>query len=219
MTGLLLAVAAAIAGAAIAAAVVTRRASRAVAVARSDAERVIAHASDAVIACGPDGVTLTAWNPAAERLFGWKADEVLGRQLPTLGDDDVSRERADLLARVRAGELVSVVTRRTRRDGTAIAVRINYSAIRAADGTFGGWMGTVTDVTDAVEIERERAERADLVERLNDVVADINAELDLNTVLDRITSSARELSGAAGAGFALMSDDGAVIASASGYLS
>jgi PAS domain S-box-containing protein len=79
-------------------------------------------------------------------------------------------------------------------------------------------MGTVTDVTEELAATRERAARAELVERLNRVVADINAELDLSTVLDRITRSAGEIAGATGAGFALVDDDGAVIAAASAFM-
>ena len=218
MNALLLAVVAALVGAAVATLVVGRRAGHELAVARLNAEQVLANASDAVIACGPDGVTITAWNPAAEAMFGWTADEILGQTLPTITDDRATSERAGLLDRVRAGEHVSVVTRRAHRDGHELDVRINYSAIRGADGAFAGWMGTVSDVTQEMAIARERAERSALVDRLNDVVAEINAELDLSIVLDRITRSAGEIAGASGAGFALVDDDGAVIASASGFL-
>lgn len=218
MIAVLLAVAAALLGAGIAALVVARRIGREVALAPSTAEQVLANASDAVIACGADGTTITAWNPAAERMFGWRATEILGRQLPTLGDDDVSRERASLLDRVRAGEPVSVVTRRMRNDGAVIDVRINYSEIRGPDGSFTGWMGVVTDVTEELAVAQERAERSELVERLNAVVADVNAELDLPAVLDRITTSAAQLLGASGAGFAIVEEQGARIAAATGVV-
>lgn len=218
MTTVLLAVAAALLGAAVASIVVARRAAQQVALANSTSDRIVANASDAVIACAADGVTITMWNPAAERLFGWRSDEVIGLQLPTIGDPAVERERAKILDRVRAGERVSAVTRRVRKDGTPVDVRINFSAIPAPDGSFNGWMGTVTDVTEEMAIARERAERVALVERLNAIVADINAELDLTTVLDRITASARELCDAGGAGFALVEEDGNRIAAASGFM-
>ena len=218
MTAVLFALAAALGGASLAAYVVSRRAGHDLALARSSAEQVLDNASDAVIACGADGVTITAWNPAAERLFGWTAAEVLGGQLPTLGDAEVERERSDLLDRVRSGEQVSVVTRRMRKDGTRIDVRINYSSILDTDGEFAGWMGIVADVTGDLAVARERAERAALVDRLNAVVADINAELDLATVLDRITASAQELCAAGAAGFALVEEDGVRIAAASGTM-
>lgn len=218
MTALLIAVAAMLAGAAATYLAVSRRTARQIADAHSTADRLLENASDAVIACAADGVTITMWNPAAERLFGWRSDEVIGRQLPTLGDTDVERERSDLLDRVRAGERVSVVTRRVRKDGTPIDVRISYSVLPAADGGFNGWMGTVADVTDEIEVVRERTERAALVERLNGIVADINAELDLGTVLDRITDATCELSAATAAGFALVDDDGVRIASACGSI-
>jgi PAS domain S-box-containing protein len=218
MTAVLIAVAAAGIGAALSALVVSRRAGRAVARAQSTADRVLENASDALIACGPDGVTITAWNPAAERLFGWKAVEVLGSRLPTVGDDDRSRERGELLDRVRAGEQVSVVTSRVRRDGTAIDVRINYSAIQDPNGDFAGWMGAVTDVTEELAVTRERSSRAELVERLNRVVADINAELDLTVVLERIVAHASDISNANGAGFAIVEDESVRVAAGSGTM-
>jgi NtrC-family two-component system sensor histidine kinase KinB len=219
MTQVLLALVAAAAGAAVAAALVHRRAAAALSKARSDAERVLANASDAVIACAVDGVTITAWNPAAEALFGWPAAEVLGRQLPTIGDDDIERERGVVLERVRRGERVSVVTRRVHRDGHDIDVRINYSAIPGPDGGFGGWMGTVTDVTEEMALAAERAERAELVERLNAVVADINAELDVTSVLDRLAMHATVLCSADGAGLTLVDDDSSHVATGVGILS
>src|SRR5687768_3261941 len=159
MTTVLLAVAAALLGAGVAAITVARRAAQQVALANSTSARIVANASDAVIACAADGVTITMWNPAAERLFGWRSDEVIGRQLPTIGDSDIERERTDVLDRVRAGERVSVVTRRVRKDGSPVDVRINYSAIPSPDGSFNGWMGTVTDVTEEMAVARERSER------------------------------------------------------------
>jgi NtrC-family two-component system sensor histidine kinase KinB len=209
----------ALAGAMLTALVIFRRARHEVALARSTAEEVLANASDAVIACAADGVTITTWNEAAERMFGFAAADVVGSALPTLAGVATEQEREATLARVKAGERVSVVTTRLRADGTPIDVRINYSAIRAADGSFGGWMGVVTDVTEDLARQRERAERAELVERLNQVVADINAELDLHVVLDRITTSASRLVGASGAGFALIESAGPVMAAAAGSIS
>jgi len=218
MSVLFVALAAALAGAVVAALLTSRRARHEVALARSTAEQVLANASDAVIACAADGATITAWNPAAERMFGYAADEVLGTSLPTLPGVASQQERAETLERVKAGEQVTVVTQRSRKDGSTLDVRISYSAIRAVDGGFGGWMGVVSDVTEELTRQRERIERAALVERLNQVVADVNAELDLHVVLDRITTSASQLVGANGAGFALIESAGPVIAAASGSI-
>ena len=218
MSSILIALAAGLAGAGLAALVVARRADHELAVARSTAEQVLANASDAVIACGPDGVTVTAWNPAAERMFGWTAEEVIGRQVPTVGGEAGERQRRAMLDRVRRGEQVLIVTRRVHKDGTGIDVRINYSAITAADGGFAGWMGTVTDVTTEIAESRARAERTDLVERLDAVVADLNADLDLDVVLHRITTSAAQLCSASGAGFAIVEPDGARIAAGDGVI-
>lgn len=218
MTALLLALLSAAAGAAAGALAMRWRASAAVREARTSAAEVVASASEAVIVCDTDGVTVTAWNPAAEQLFGWRAEEVLGQQLPTLGDEAANEERALVLDRVRRGERVSIVTQRVRKDGTALDVRINYSAIRQPDGAFGGWMGTVTDVTEEVAAARERSERAGLLDRLNALVAAINEDLDLAVVLERVTASATELCDAAGASFAIVEPEGTRIAAGDGLL-
>ena len=71
----------------------------------------------AVLVLSPAGV-VQLWNPAAEQLFGWQADEVLGRPTPIVGADQWEAFQA-LLARVCGGETVTGVTaRRQRREPT-----------------------------------------------------------------------------------------------------
>jgi PAS domain S-box-containing protein len=109
----------------------------------------------AVCMLDPRGQVTTVWNPAAERMFGWRADEVMGRRLPIVGADQ--QEDFDrLCARVLAGEtLIGVEMQRYRRDGTPIHVSLALSPLVGDDARIEYLVAMVADVT-----ERRRAEVA-----------------------------------------------------------
>ena len=91
------------------------------------ARGVIECAADAIVAFGPDR-TVMLWNPAAERMFGWAAPEVVGLE-PQIIPEELKAEHNAVLERVREGGQISFATRRTRKDGTVIDVRIDTSAL------------------------------------------------------------------------------------------
>ncbi|MBA9002314.1 PAS domain S-box-containing protein [Actinomadura cellulosilytica] len=160
---------------------------------------VIECAADAIVAVD-EQMRVSLWNPAAERMFGWSAGEVLGR-VPPIIPHELQAEQNAVLERVRQGGQISIATRRFRRDGRLIDVRIDTSALHDPSGGLLGWVGVYHPVDDADVAQHHMAERARLVRRLNEVVADLNAELDLGTVLDRITTALIELTGADAGGF------------------
>jgi PAS domain S-box-containing protein len=162
----------------------------------------VASAADAMIALGPD-LTVRLWNPAAERLFGWTAEEAIGRPLRTIPEEYTAEHRA-VLERVREGGHISLATRRLHRDGRLIDTRAVVSSMRSADGELLGWVGVYRNADEDEAVQHDAAQRIRLVRRLNDVVADLNAELELPAVLDRIAASVIELTGADAAGFALI---------------
>jgi PAS domain S-box-containing protein len=162
----------------------------------------VASAADAMIAVGPD-LTVRLWNPAAERMFGWSAEEVIGKPLRTIPEEYTAEHRA-VLERVREGGHISFATRRLHRDGHLFDTRAVVSGMRSADGEPLGWVGFYRAADENEAVQRQAAERIRLVRRLNDVVADLNAELELPAVLDRVAASVIELTGADAAGFVLI---------------
>lgn len=162
----------------------------------------VASAADAMIALGPD-LTVRLWNPAAERLFGWGAEEAVGKALRTIPEEYTAEHRA-VLERVREGGNISFATRRLHRDGRLIETRAVVSGMRSADGELLGWVCFYRAADKDEAVQRQAAERIRLVRRLNDVVADLNAELELPAVLDRVAASVIELTGADAAGFVLI---------------
>jgi PAS domain S-box-containing protein len=169
------------------------------------ARAIIDCAADAIMATGADRKIL-AWNPAAERMFGWLAAEVMGTE-PAMVPEELKAEHNAVLERVRVGGRISFATRRLRADGSVLDLRIDISALTGAAEEFLGWV-SVCHQTGADEAVRHyMAERARVVRRLGDVVADMNGQLRLEAVLDRISASLRELTRADAGGFVLIEDD------------
>lgn len=102
------------------------------------------------------------WNAAAERLLGWSASEVLGRELLEFGvvppgqetDRFESHRRSTLAGDPAAGSIEAV---RVRRDGTSFPARIWPAPLHDDDGELVGFLGFLLDITD--EQRRERARR------------------------------------------------------------
>jgi PAS domain S-box-containing protein len=169
------------------------------------ARAVIDCAADAIIAFGSDR-RVTVWNPAAERLFGWNAAEVVGLE-PAFVPAELRAEHNAVLERVASGGQVSFATRRVCKDGSMVDLRIDASRMLDSAGQPIGWVCVCHQSRDDEAVRHYMAERARVVRRLGDVVADMNAQLDLESVLDRIAASLRELTRADAGGFVLIEQD------------
>ncbi|MEO3810402.1 PAS domain S-box protein [Sphaerisporangium sp. B11E5] len=169
------------------------------------ARAVVASSASAVVALDRD-LAVLSWNPAAERLFGWHAAELTGRRAPIVPDELMAELNA-VLERARTGGPVSLRTKRLRKDGALFDVGVDISALRSDGGALLGYVSVYHPVDDDRAARERGARRARLVRRLTDVVADINAELELPHVLDRIAESLTELTGADAGGFVLIEDD------------
>ena len=136
---------------------------------------------DAVIAHALDG-TITDWNAAAERLFGYSPEEALGRSVfdlivPAAHADEVKAA----LDRLRAGSSVPHYrTMRTTREGKPLHVLMSISAIRSPDGTLIGAVKMAHSIEAEVEAERRTAELTALLEQK---YLDRTAELEVSNAL------------------------------------
>jgi PAS domain S-box-containing protein/putative nucleotidyltransferase with HDIG domain len=123
--------------------------------ARAELASIVTSSHDAIIARDLDGRVVT-WNRGAERMFGYGADEMIGRLLDRLGTDARDHEVDELFDRVKRGEeVVNFETRRRCRDGREIDVALTLSPIRDAAGALTGVSTIARDIT-----ERRRAEAA-----------------------------------------------------------
>ena len=116
---------------------------------------IIASAPLAIYDLDSTGSVQKVWNPAAEHIFGWTAEEALGQPLPFVSPDKQS-EFSQILGRLLRGEQVNGLdVRRVKKDGSPIDVRLFAAPLRDVHGNIAGAMALVGDVT-----EQKRAEAA-----------------------------------------------------------
>ena len=117
---------------------------------------IIESADDAIISKTLDSI-ITSWNKGAERIFGYTAEEVIGKPVTILIPADHPDEEPAILARLRAGERIEhYETVRVRKDGTLINISLTVSPIRGPDGKIIGASKIARDITDKKRAEKER---------------------------------------------------------------
>ena len=115
---------------------------------------IVANSDDAIISHSPDGVIMS-FNPGAEHMYGYRADEVIGKHLSVLLPEDRADEVPEIIARLRRGERIDhYETVRRRRDGSTFDVSISISPLRDSAGTLVGASKIARDVTAAKRAAR-----------------------------------------------------------------
>jgi PAS domain S-box-containing protein len=94
------------------------------------------------------------WSPAAEHLFGWKADEVIGKHLPFVPEELRSEVEEQIRSELLGTSHYGLETRRKRKDGSLVDVQLWTSPLHDSQGEIIGSVGILSDIT-----ERKRAEQ------------------------------------------------------------
>jgi two-component system CheB/CheR fusion protein len=114
---------------------------------------IVESSDDAIVSKDLNGI-ITSWNHGAERLFGYTAEEVIGKPITMLIPPDRMGEEPEIIGRVRRGERVDHYdTVRRRKDGSLIDISLTVSPLKDADGRIVGASKIARDIT-----ERKRAQ-------------------------------------------------------------
>jgi PAS domain S-box-containing protein len=156
---------------------------------------LIESADDAIISKTLEGI-ITSWNKGAERIFGYTADEVIGKPVTILIPEGQQDEEPAILARLRAGERIEhYETIRVRKDGTHIDISLTVSPIKGPQGDIIGASKIARDVTEQKQARKsldEAYRQAEESSRLKEeFLATISHEL--RTPLSAILGWARML--------------------------
>ncbi|MBI5575364.1 MAG: PAS domain S-box protein [Deltaproteobacteria bacterium] len=106
-----------------------------------------------ITAVSKDGIT-TMWNPMAEKVFGWSREEAMGRFLPIIPEDKKEEFREFQGRTVREGGISGVETRRLRKDGTLVDVRLSTAPMRDSLGNIVGMVGILEDISGRKRMEQ-----------------------------------------------------------------
>lgn len=137
---------------------------------------IVESSDDAIISKTLDG-RITSWNPAAERLFGYKASEMIGQPISRLIPEDRREEEPQIIERLKqGGHMEHFETQRITREGKLVDFSLTISPIRDAEGRIIGASKIARDIT-----EKKRDEI-----RKNDFIGMVSHEL--KTPLTSVTA-------------------------------
>ena len=118
---------------------------------------IVESSDEAIVSKNLDGI-IASWNGGAERLFGYKADEVIGRPITLLMPPERVNEEPGILDRIRRGERIEhYETIRQRKDGKLIEISLTVSPVRDGNGKIIGASKIARDISGQKNAERELA--------------------------------------------------------------
>jgi PAS domain S-box-containing protein len=156
---------------------------------------IIESSDDAIVGKDLNGIVLS-WNDGAERIFGYSAEEAVGKSITFIIPPDRQAEEPEILNRIRRGDRVDhYETVRQRKDGSLIDVSLTISTVRDASGKIVGASKIARDITDRKRAEamlaRQMAEQTTLF-RFTDRLHRASAEKEIHdAALDAIISGLR----------------------------
>ena len=161
--------------------------------AREQLASIVESSGDAIVSKDLNGI-IVSWNRAAENLFGYAAEEVIGKSITILIPEELHDEEPKILERIRRGDsLDHYETIRQRKDGSRLPVSLSVSPVRDAHGTIVGASKIARDITARKQAEHER----DRIEgELRELSAKLEQEVERRTLeRDRIWNVSEDLLG------------------------
>jgi len=131
---------------------------------------IVESSDDAIVSKSLDGI-IQSWNAGAERLFGYSAEQAIGRHISLVIPPERLAEEDDIVASLKAGKRIDhVETERVRSDGQRVQVSLTISPIRDASGVVIGASKIARDVTERKRIEAEREKFVTVIENSTDFI-------------------------------------------------
>lgn len=128
-------------------------------------ESIVQGSLDAIYAIDKDGLIMT-WNKAAEKIFGYSKDEIIGRPIYVLGLPGQQEELDNIISKIRRGETYSYETIRKKKTGELVSVYITLAPIKDTSGKIIGTSAVARDITGHQKLEKEIAQ----LDKLNTIV-------------------------------------------------
>lgn len=156
---------------------------------------LVASSDDAIIGKTLEGI-VTDWNRAAESIFGYSAEEMVGKPLALLLPPDREGEEEDLLKRIAKGERIEhFETQRRRKDGQIIDVSVTISPVTSSEGRITGASKIARDITAARKSQQLLLEREAHLQSVLDTVPDAMIVIDTRGTIQSFSTTAQTMFG------------------------
>jgi PAS domain S-box-containing protein len=150
---------------------------------------IVQSSDDAIISKTLAGV-ITSWNPGAEKLFGYTAEDAVGQPMQMLVPPERSAEEPEILARIARGESVDhFETVRVRKDGSPIDVSATISPIRDTQGKVVGASKIARDITDRKHAQARLQAQLERLGLLDQITVAIGERQDLQSIYQVVVRS------------------------------
>ena len=169
---------------------------------RESAERkarlaaIVESSDDTIVSKTLQGV-ITSWNKAAQRMFGYTAEEAIGKHISLIIPPSRLKEEDYIIGEIRAGNKVDRFdTIRMTKDGREIPLSLTVSPIIDDEGRIIGASKIARDISAQVAAQEATRRYTERLEIINSMVESISEDLDLNNILQKVTDSTTTLTGA-----------------------
>jgi len=157
---------------------------------------IVNSSDDIIISKTLDGI-ITSWNQAAERTFGYREQEAVGRHISMIIPRDRLSEEDYIISQIRNGKKVDHFdTIRVGKNGQELQLSLTISPVIDDNGKIIGASKIGRDISAKLAAEQTAKKYTERLEIMNMIMGTISAELDLNKILQKVTDATTNLTGA-----------------------
>jgi two-component system CheB/CheR fusion protein len=156
---------------------------------------IVESSVDAILSKNLDGIIQT-WNRGAERLFGYTAEEAIGRSVKMLVPEDRAEEWASIMAQLRRGESIEgIETERLCKNGKRIPVRLTISPIRDSSGKVVSASTIARDISESKRAEQALGDREERLRGVLDAAVDAIITIDPHGIIQSVNAATERMFG------------------------
>ncbi len=157
---------------------------------------IIESSDDAIVSKNLNGI-ITSWNIGAERMFGYREEEMIGKPIITIIPFEYRKEELMILSKIRNNERVEhFETIRLTKSGGLIPVSLTISPIKDKNGIVIGASKIARNISKQKEAEKKLQRNAENLEIMNSLGKHISQTLDIHYILQNVTDATTQLTGA-----------------------
>lgn len=157
---------------------------------------IVDTSDDTIVSKTLQGI-ITSWNKAAEKMFGYSENEAIGKHISLIIPTDRLNEEEHIISEISKGNAVDhFQTLRLTKDGRLIPISLSVSPIKDINGNVIGASKIARDISEQHAAQQATQRYTERLEIINLMVESVSEELDINKILQKVTDSTTQLTGA-----------------------